>query len=386
MPRAPYALAAAIILVRFADEWTTFLPAGALEPIRHDLGLTYAQAGLILAALPAGGLVGNFFVVAADYVSRRWLAALGAAGYGVAMIGFGLGHSLFDLLAAAFAWGAASDAFISGCEVALVDLAGDKLSGALARMNAWAAFGDLLGPATLALTAAMGLRWRSLFETGGAAMLAYAAWIASQDFPPPQPRKTMPSPLAGVVDCLKDRRVLLLAALMGLFGLLDEPLLGFTIAYLERVRGFSQAGATLLAMVDIVGAWAGFTLFDRLFPGGGGTKLTIGSAAIILAALPAMIFAPVLVIQVAGALAFGVAGAVFYTRLQSAVLAVRPGQAGSTSAVVAAVGMAGLGFPALAGWTSDAFGLAAGLALYAAVPLIILGLTLAAPQRVFSAP
>ena len=89
MRSAPYGLVAALIFVRFADEWATFLPAGSLEPMRRDLGLTYAQVAAILVALPAGGFLGSFFLVAADYVSRRLLASLGALAYGLAMIAFG---------------------------------------------------------------------------------------------------------------------------------------------------------------------------------------------------------------------------------------------------------------------------------------------------------
>ena len=126
------------MLVRFADEWTTFLPAGALEPIRRDLDLSYAQVAGVLVALSGGGIVGTFLIIAADYVSRRAIASLGAATYGLAMIVFGVGHSLPLLLAAAFAWGAASDAFVHGAEVALVDLADERSARTLARMNAWA--------------------------------------------------------------------------------------------------------------------------------------------------------------------------------------------------------------------------------------------------------
>lgn len=262
--RAPYGLVAALLLVRFADEWTTFLPAGALEPIRRDLGLTYAEAAGVLVALPAGGLVGTFFVIAADYVSRRWLASLGALAYGLAMIGFGLGHSLPVLLAAAFAWGAASDAFVHGCEVALVDLAGDELPKTLARMNAWAAVGDLLGPLTLALAVALGFGWRGAFVGGGALMLGYAAWLATQRLPPPHPPASLPNPFAGVWAILKDRRVLVVAVALGLYGLLDEPLAGFLIAYLERVRRLSPALATAPVMAILVGGMGGFAAFERI--------------------------------------------------------------------------------------------------------------------------
>jgi predicted MFS family arabinose efflux permease len=374
--RAPYGLVAALMLVRFADEWTTFLPAGALEPIRHDLGLTYAEVSGVLVALSAGGLVGTFFVIAADYVSRRVLASLGAATYGLAMIAFGVGHSLPVLLAAAFAWGAASDAFVHASEVALVDLAEDALAKTLARMNAWAAVGDLLGPATLAAAALLGFGWRGAFLGGGAAMLGYAAWLAAHRFPPPHPPKGSAQPFAGVWKDIwaiaGDREVLLLAAVLGLFSLLDEPLDGFMIAYFERVRGLTPALASAPVVALLVGGMIGFAAFVRLTGARSPRTIILACAALMAATLPVAIYAPNMPLQLAAALADGMAGAVLYTTLESVLLALRPGQAGATSAVVSTVGMAGMAVPALVGALADARGLGAGLALYAAVPPIVL--------------
>jgi predicted MFS family arabinose efflux permease len=363
---------AALVLVRFADEWATFLPAGSLEPIRGELGLTYAQAAGLLVALPAGGLLGNAFVVAADYVSRRVLASLGALAYGLALIAFGLAHSLPTLLAAAFIWGAASDAFIHGCEVALVDLAGDELPLALARMNGWAAVGDLLGPLTLAAGAAIGFGWRGAFLGLGVMMLGYAVWIGSQKLPPPHPREHAPHPLVGLLTILKDPRVLFLALVLGLFGLLDEPLAGFMIAYLERVRGLRADVATLVTMTLLVGGMAGYAVFERLAGGRSPRRLVITCAAVMTCALPAALFLPVVGLQAVAGLVFGAAASVFYTTLGTATLALRPGQAGATSAVVSSVGMLGIGFPALVGMVADAHSLTAAIGLYAVLPLIIL--------------
>ncbi|HLQ34276.1 MAG TPA: hypothetical protein VK457_16445, partial [Chloroflexota bacterium] len=78
--RAPLSLLAALLLAGFADEWFTYWPFGSLEPIKADLGLSYAQMGLAVGSLTAGGLLGHFFRVAADFVDRRWLASLGAVG------------------------------------------------------------------------------------------------------------------------------------------------------------------------------------------------------------------------------------------------------------------------------------------------------------------
>ena len=360
----------------FADEWFTFLPAGVLEELREDVGLSYAQDGLVLAALSFGGIVGVVFQAAADYVSRRALAALGALAYGAAMITFGLADGFWVLFVAAFVWGAASDAFIHGCEVALVDLAGPDLPRALARVNAWSSVGDLLAPLTLIAATALGFGWRGLFMAGGSLMLTYGVWLTSQRFPPPHPRGEDAHAARDLLAVLTDGRVLLMAVMMGLFALLDEPLLAFLIAYLKEVAGHGPGMAVALSTGALVGGLIGYALAERLIPDDSPGAVLAPSALATALSLPVLAFGPQAWMVVAGGLAFGVSGAVFYNALQSLVLTLRPGQAGSTGAVVSIIGLAGAGFPAFVGWVADAWGLGAGLGLYVAFPALLLALTL----------
>jgi predicted MFS family arabinose efflux permease len=372
---APMGLAAALVLVRFADEWAAFLPAGSMEPMRRQIGLSYAEAGAVLAALPAGGLLGNVFIVAADRVSRRLLASLGAIAYAIMLAAFGAARSFEELLVASFLWGAASDAFVHGAEVALVDLAGPELPPTLARMHAWAAVGDLLGPATIAAFAFAGLSWRGPFFLVGVAFLAYAGWIAAHRLPPPHPAERDRPPLAGVTEALKDPGVIALALILGLFSLLDEPLIGFLIAFLEHSRHLAADIAVLAAGAILAGQMLGYAAFERLVGRAPGRRAAIGAAIVMTASLPPAIFAPALGIQAGAGAAFGAAGSIFYTTMDAIVLSRRPGQAGAVSAVVGTIGMAGLGFPVLAGLVADRAGLSASMALYAAVPLLVLALT-----------
>jgi hypothetical protein len=98
----------------------------------------------------------------------------------------------------------------------------------------------------------------------------------------------------------------------------------------------------------------------------------IASAAVLAAATPGLVFGPGAAGVLTCGVAFGVAGAVFYTALQTICLTLRPGQAGSTGAVISAIGLASVGFPLLAGAVADRFGLSTALWLYAAVPVIVL--------------
>lgn len=377
--RAPYALVAALIFVRFADEWFTFFPDGLLVPIRNDLRLSYSQAGILIGALGAGGILGHGFTVAADYVSRRLLASLGALGFGLCMIAFGLGHSFVVLLVASVLWGAASDAFVHGCEVALIDLAGDDLVPALARVNTLGAVGDLLGPLMLAGGAAIGVSWRVFFLAGGALMIAYALLLGCQRFPPPRPPEHARTPLAGVWAVLRDRRVIALAVVDGLFGLLDEPFLAFIIAWLERVRGHPPATATLIATAAVAGGLVGYASVERIAGRFRPRSLLLASGAAIAVAVGALLVAPAPPLQAVTAAAFGISGALFYSVLQVAYLGLRPGQAGATQAVVSTIGLAGFAFPALVGAVSDHRGLTTGLSLYVAVPVVMVAILAAAP-------
>jgi predicted MFS family arabinose efflux permease len=360
--------------VRFADEWTTYLPAGAFEPIRAELAVRYLAASAPLIALSAGGLVGAGLVVAADYVSRRWLSALGALAYAVSMIAFGLSHSIWVMVAAAFVWGAASDAFVHGAEVALVDLAGDALPGALAKMSTWASVGDLFGPITLAVASALVVGWRGAFIGLGVLMLGYAALLASQRFPPPHASEHRPRPLVGVLAALADRDVLLLAIAMGLFSLLDEPLIAFLLAFQEHVRHQAAAVANGLILAWTVGEIAGFALYEWIVGERSLRTVLVAGALVVGVALATAVLAPVLLVELPAMALFGAAAGVFYVTLDARILGLRPGQTGSVSAAVSLVGMVGMGFPAVVGAVSDAFGLAAGLSLYLVVPVIILPL------------
>src|SRR5262249_3671701 len=103
-------------------------------------------------------------------------------------------------------------------------------------------------------------------------------------------------------------------------------------------------------------------------------------ASITAGALATLVLVGQPAVQTGAAILFGFSGAVFYAVLEATYLSLRPGQAGTTGAVVSAISLAGLGFPALVGAVSDAPGLAAGMTVYAAVPLLVVALVLLAAR------
>jgi MFS family permease len=369
-------MVASLVAVRLFDEWFSFLPAGSLEPLRIDLDLTYEQLSVLLVLITVGGLAGGVCAVAADRVSRRAQSALGALGYAVSMACWGLGDRFWILAAGSFLLGVSSDALLSACEVALVDLAGDDdLVTVLAPGTVAAGVGDLLGPLLLALTAAIGWGYRAPFLVGAVVLLAYAVVLALQPLPRPTASEEPTTARADVWACLRDRQVWQLGLISLLSDTLDEPLLGFAIAYLEVDRGQPHGVAVLVGgsvvVGGIVGAAAMTARVRRGSAGGRYTRPSAGAALALALSVLGIIAAPLIPLQALFGLTTGMANAVFWTRLQARILGLRPGQPGTTAAVVGYLAMPGALVPLLAAMAADHLGLSAALAVYVGVAVLL---------------
>jgi len=361
-----------LLVAGFVDETVAFLPFGALEPLRRDLDLSYAQSAALLGLYPGIGLVGGVFGVLADRHSRRLIAAGGALGYAAGLLLFAAGTNFPTLVVAISLMGLAGDAMVRATDVALVDVVGDKLELAVARATLLGTVGDLAGPALLAVCLTTGLGWRPAFVAAGLGMAGYGLLLASQPLPDPgPPSPAVPEdglrPRGGVVAVLRDRRVFRLGLLSALVDVFDEPFLAFAIAYLVATRGQPAGVAILTAGVGLAGgvaaaAWASRAERSEITPSAIAVLLIGGVAAILLAAH--------LVMAALGAAAVGAAVNLAWISLEARVLTLRPGQAGTTSAVVSGVGQVAVLVPLAAGVLADAAGVTQVLLLYLAMAVV----------------
>lgn len=379
-----------LLLAGFADETVAFLPFGALEPVRRDLDLTYTQGAALLALYPGVGVVGGVFGVLADRHSRRAIAAGGAFGYAAGLILFAAGGHFATLVVAVTLMGVAGDALIRATDVALVDVAGDRLELAVARGTLLATVGDLMGPALLAACLATGVGWRGAFGVAGAGMAAYGALLAVQPLPGPARHADGRSPgpdgvatgtrLADdVLAVVRDPRTLRLGLLSALVDVFDEPFIAFAIAYLTSSRGHPPSVAILAAGLGLAGglvaaAWA--SRADRPPPA------PRPVAALLVAGVGAMVAAPHPVVAAGAAACVGAAVNLAWISLETRILGLRPGQAGTTSAVVSAIGQVAVGVTFAAGVLADGGGLGSVMALYVVLALAYAGATTVRRGRV----
>jgi predicted MFS family arabinose efflux permease len=361
-----------LLAAGFADETVAFLPFGALEPLRRDLDLSYARAAALLTLYPGIGLVGGVFGVLADRHSRRLIAAGGALGYAAGLLLFAAGTGLPTLVAAIALMGFAGDAMVRATDVALVDVAGDRLELAVARATLLGTIGDLAGPALLAACLATGLGWRAAFVAAGLGMAGYGLLLASQPLPgPSRPSRAGPDgdarPGRQVVAVLRDRRVLRLGLLSALVDVFDEPFLAFAIAYLVATRGQPAGVAALTAGMGLAGGVAAAAWASRVER----SEITVRAlAALLIGGVGAIVLAAHPLVAALGAAGVGAAVSLAWISLEARVLTLRPGQAGTTSAVVSAVAQVAVLVPLVAGVVADHAGITMALLVYLALAVV----------------
>jgi predicted MFS family arabinose efflux permease len=367
-------LVASLLLVGFADETVAFLPYGAVESIREDVGISYVQAGFLLALYPGIGLLATPLGVVVDYVSRRAMAAIGGIGYGVGLCIFAAAGDFVTLFVAVVVMGLVGDALTRAVEVALVDVAGERIEPALARSNLLAAIGDLVGPLLLAASLATGLGWRGAFWAAGALMIAYGVLLATQPLPRPSrpPDDEESTPWRTFVAVARDRRVLVAGLLVALIVAFDDTFVGFAVAFLTTERGLTPAVATLAAGAGMAGgivaaAWASRTNRRRI-----GLR---PCAVLLMAGVLLLLLVPNVVAAAVGTAAVGAAVNLAWIILQAGYMTLRPGQAGTTSAVAEAVANVGVLTPLAIGLIADHRGLTVAMALYVVIAAVFLAST-----------
>jgi hypothetical protein len=195
--------------------------------------------------------------------------------------------------------------------------------------------------------------------------------------PPPADGST---PVRAAREVVRDRRVWWCAAFLGTGVVLDVPFLGFVVEQFAR-EGAGATTAPIVVGAVVIGGTAGFLGCSVLrTPLRGDVALLVACVSEI-ASVSAMLFVPDAVVVCVAGFAFGVAGAVIWLVMQALVLRLRPGQAGTTWAVVWTLSLPNALVAPLVGALADRVGLGPAIGVYALVPVVMLLLLIARPRE-----
>lgn len=363
--RLPAGVVRGALVVRLLDEWWAYLPAGTIEDQRLDLGISYAQAGWLLAMLTLGGLVGSPIAALADRGHRRPLAVTGALVLAGGLGAFALGAPYALLVLAAACMGGASDLVIRPLESSLADVAGDDLDRQLGRQHLVTWLGDFIGPALLALGAATVIGWQGVFGITAVVFVGFALMLAVTEFPAPVRAGDDDGSLwRSARSLVHNREVLLLTAAEFILLPLDEAFLGFAVA--RAVADGFGAAAQVLAGGVVVGGICGSLVIARrgLDRRRTAVALVVMSGGAFVAATPIGVVG-----QTVAMAALGFGTALVWAKVHHRMLTVIPGRSATVPTVVSVLSTPALVFPVMMGAVSDRWSITAALAATAALTI-----------------
>jgi len=258
MPLAIIALATA----SFCIGTTEFVIMGLLPDVARDLGVSIANAGLLVTGYALGVVVGAPIVAALVVAVPRKRALLGMVlvfilGNALCALAPNYGVLLFARVVTAFCHGAF---FGIGAVVASQLVAPERRAQAIAAMFAGLTLANVLGvPFGTALGNATG--WRSTFWA--VAAIGCIAAVAVATFVPAHVPMTRPD-LGAEFRVLRNRQVVLAMAISVLSSASLFCVFTYITPLLEHVTGLTPQAVTIALLIFGVGLTAGNVLGGRL--------------------------------------------------------------------------------------------------------------------------
>src|SRR4029453_12727110 len=175
----------AAVAVLLAAEVLDELVFGAREAawplVRRDLGLSYAELGLLLGLSTYGGtLLEPFVGVLGDTRWRRLVVVAGGLGLVVALLLFALADSFLVMLVGLLLLFVGAGAFVSLGQATLMDLDPDARERNMARWTVAGGVGAVAGPLVIAAVAGIEGGWRWAFAAFAVVALVEVVFVTSR--------------------------------------------------------------------------------------------------------------------------------------------------------------------------------------------------------------
>jgi predicted MFS family arabinose efflux permease len=357
----------------------------SLPLVRRSLGLSYAQAGLLLTVGDSVAMLFDPVIsLLSDRRSKRWPVLGGIIGMAVGFVLAARARSFGEMVVAYALISPANGIAVSLAQAALVDQAPEAAPRTVTRWTAMAAVGDLLAPLMLAAWTFQRLDWRPLYGMAAGAWLVLALLLWPQRFPAPamaaggEADGPAPGLLASLKPALRRPRLLRWMAVLVVGTLLDELFVGFGALFLTDVVRLTPAAASLALSAQMIGAILGLLALDRLLGRVNGERLLPSLSLLALAGT--LLFVRARGIAWAGAALFliGLGTSGWYPIAKAAAYAILPGRTGTVLAILGVTAPIEAALPALIGAIATRLGLPAAIGLLSLAPA---GVLLLAPRQ-----
>jgi MFS transporter, FSR family, fosmidomycin resistance protein len=372
----------AVVGVLLAAEVLDELVFGAREAawplVRRDLGLSYAELGLLLGLSTYGGtLLEPFVGILGDTRWRRLVVVAGGLGLALALLIFALADSFWVMLVALLLLFVGAGAFVSLGQATLMDLDPGARERNMARWTVAGGVGAVAGPLVIAAVAGIEGGWRWAFAAFAVVALVEVVFVTSRWPHAITPTAVRPS-VRRALAAVRRPFVLRWLVVLELANLMTDVFLAFVALYFVDEVGAS-AGAGGLAVAVWTGAalagGVGIVVLLRRIPG---LRYLRASAVVALVLYSAFLLVPTAGAKLVLVAALGLATAGWYSIPKARLYAALPGQSGAAIALGSLAGVVRGAAPLAIGLVAEQSGLGTAMWLLLIAPI---GLALLAPRE-----
>ena len=384
--RARTGLAAAAMVVVCVDELVDGTRGAALPLIRHDLGLSYTQVGLLFSVpLLLGSVIELPMGLLAGYGDRRRRAALAG---GVAVVGSlvlaAAAQGFPMLLAGMVAFFPAAGAFVSLTEADLMDANPARREQYMAAWTLAGSLGAVGGPGVLVAVLAAGGGWRAAFVALAAA--AGLAWVLLLRWGAPSPLsptvRARRSSRRDLLDALRSGEVWRWLVLLQVADLLLDVLTGFVALYFVDVVHMAPIWGTAAIGVRLAAGVAADAALVPVLGRVDSRRVLCVGALVAAVAYPLFLAAPRPGLKLVVLAVLSAATAPWYPVLQAQLYRALDDHSAVAVTLNSAASLAGGLAPLVVGLAAERFGLGAALAgLVVVSPLVLAGVLAAGGNR-----
>lgn len=349
--------------------------------IRADLGLDYAQIGLLVGIpMAIGNVVEPVLGIAGDVGNRRAIVRAGGIGFACSALLIAIsGGAVLPLLVALILFNPSSGAFVTLSQATLIDLDPRAEERAMARWVVAGTLGQLAGAGLLGLSVAGGAGWRGAFAIVAAFSVIALAGAWRWPFTAPQGHEWRNGAarafLVGLREAgraLRQRAVLRWTALLQMADLMGDILRGFLALYMVDVAGATPARAALVLAVWTVTGMLGDVLLLPLLERVAGVRYLRVSAALTSIIFAAFLLLPGRGIQLGLVGLLGLLHSGWYAILMGRLYSSMPGRSATVNTVNNVFGLAGAVIPFGLGALAERIGLDAAMWVLMLGPVALL--------------
>jgi MFS family permease len=346
--------------VSFASNFLWVMVIGLLGPsvpaIVHDLGISYAEAGLLFTLLSLGSLFGSSAgAIASDHANRKAILASFCVAFAGGLVAMGFAPGYIALCATVFAFSLFGSPIGAIGQSVMLDMYPDQRGRFLSIQTLFSAGGSFIAPLLVAVNLTGGLAWRWSFIEAAALALLLMTAVLLVKIPNSSADRVSRARLTSIIR----NPNMIIASILVFFNVaLDLGFSYWLAEYFNTELGVSLRLSSAVVSLFLVGMMSSRLATSRLIRRIATKNILIGGLSVGLASLVAFLLVPGPAAKAVLAFIYGLGIGPVFPLIVSKASEEYPRQSGAvTGLLFGCLSLGGMVFPLLLGLLASAFGI-----------------------------